>query len=491
MIAWMMYTAVVGILLAGAAAAVDRLARLAGRPTRWIWIAAIVASVALAAVARYRTIGSHTITTYTGGYSSAPYAVSAASSWWTSFQLGFAGVRRVLDAPLITGAAALSRLPASTNAFALGAWLLASAGLTAVLLLVHMRFARAARRWPLGELHGTLVRLSPSTGPVVIGLTRPEIVVPRWLLDRSAGEQGVVLDHEGEHIKAGDAFVLVGACAAVALMPWNAALWYMLRRIRLAVELDCDARVLRRGVSVSIYGTLLIDLAEQALPLRLTAAALADDTSHLHQRIIAMKPQVSRFVWLRGGAAAALGLVGLLAACEAKMPTESDIKQMDAASAERAARQYSIVGAKDSVIYTIDGATVSEQTAKKLSAEKIDAINVEKHPGSTSTIAIHTKGAPVLLNDLVVRRRGDSTELDGVLAKSRLDENQALKLRGANASGIPALVIIDGVRTSEAALGKIVRDNIESVEVLKGKAAAETYGPDADHGVIIVKTKGK
>src|SRR5262249_15687809 len=109
-----------------------------------------------------------------------------------------------------------------------------------VLLLVHARFVQAARRWPLEEIAGRQVRLSPATGPVVVGLARPEIIVPRWFVDRALAEQRVVLDHEAEHIEAGDALVLAGACAAVAMMPWNVALWYMLSRVRLAVELDCD-----------------------------------------------------------------------------------------------------------------------------------------------------------------------------------------------------------------------------------------------------------
>jgi beta-lactamase regulating signal transducer with metallopeptidase domain len=483
MIAWMMYAALVGGLLAGAAAAVDRLARLAGRPTRWIWVGAMLASIALAALEPHRTVGTHAVTISVPGLTPVSQTMVVANPWWVSLRLWFADVRGLLDAPLATVAAALARLPVSAIGLTIGAWVLVSATLAAVLLLVHMRFARAARQWPVAELHGTRVRLSSSTGPVVIGLIRPEIIVPRWLLDRSPAEQRVVLDHESEHISARDAFVLAGACVVVALMPWNAALWYILRRLRLAVELDCDARVLRRGVSVSTYGTLLIDLAEQALPLRLTAAALADDTSHLHQRIVAMKPQVPRFVWLRAGAAVALAFVGLLAACEAKMPTESDIQRMDVASAERAARQLSLIGAKDSVIYTIDGLRVSEQTAKGVSPGLIQAINFEKLGAGASIMAIATKdpnperyGGPRRLCN-----SSDCTSPTGV---------SLLTVRGKQ-SGPAPLLIIDGVRTDQMTFAKLKGENIESVEVIKGRAATEYYGPDAQYGVIVVKTKGK
>ena len=34
---------------------------------------------------------------------------------------------------------------------------------------------------------------------------------------------------------------------AVVLMPWNLPLWWQWRRLRFAIEVDCDARVLASG----------------------------------------------------------------------------------------------------------------------------------------------------------------------------------------------------------------------------------------------------
>jgi beta-lactamase regulating signal transducer with metallopeptidase domain len=489
MIAWMLYMVLVSALVAGAATAIDRVARFAGRPTRWIWALAMLASIALAVVAPLRTSASHAPTVFVAPVSSTTYSVSAADS--LPARVWLADARRLLDVPFVSGAASLTRLPASVNRFALVTWLLATVVLGLLLVLVHAGFVRTARRWPVAEIQGRRVRLSPSTGPVVVGLACPEIIVPRWFLDRAPAEQRVVLDHEAEHIEAGDALMLAGACGAVAVMPWNVALWYMLSRVRLAVELDCDARVLRRGVPASTYGTLLIDLAEQALPLRLTVAALADDPSHLRQRIIAMKREIPRFALLRAGAAATIALVGLLAACEAKLPTESDIKQMDVASAERAARKLSLVGASDSMIYTIDGLTVSEHTAKGVSPESIKAIAFEKIDAGTSILAIETKepnpdkyGGPA--------RRYDSSE---VYAKGFVDStrgpNGRTLIAGAKQGGVAPILIVDGVRTDSATFAKIRRDDIKDVEIIKGNGAVALYGPDADHGAIVVRTKRK
>jgi beta-lactamase regulating signal transducer with metallopeptidase domain len=51
-------------------------------------------------------------------------------------------------------------------------------------------------------------------------------------------------------------------------MPWNAALWYMGRRLRLAIEVDCDHRVMRHGdLDLRSYAELLITIgARRAVP---------------------------------------------------------------------------------------------------------------------------------------------------------------------------------------------------------------------------------
>jgi beta-lactamase regulating signal transducer with metallopeptidase domain len=439
----------------------------------------MLVGIGLAAVAPYRVAESPAVASNASTAAPVTYTVDASASWRSFAERTVATVRELLDVPLASSAGALGRaLPASADRVVIGVWLSMTALLAMIALLVHVRFSRAVRRWPIAEMHGTRVRLSPSTGPVVIGLAQPEIVVPRWMLDRSPSEQRVVLDHEAEHIRARDALVLAGACVAVVVMPWSPAMWYMLSRVRLAVELDCDARVLRGGVGAKAYGTLLIDLAEQALPLRFTAAALADDMSHLHKRIIAMKPQVPRFAFLRGSAAALIGLAGLLAACEAKLPTESDIKQMDAGSAEQRARQLSLVGVRDSVRYLIDGSVASELAAKGLQPEQIDAIDVAKSRDGSgpATISIRTTNGRLMP---FTTRQHDSIEVSG----------RGLILRSQATTAATPMYIVDGVRTDQATFAKLERDKIAAVEVVKGKAAAATYGPDAEHGVIVVTTK--
>ncbi len=108
-----------------------------------------------------------------------------------------------------------------------------------------------------GEVAGVSVTVSDDVGPAVVGIVHPRIVVPRWLLQQDAETQGIVIAHEREHLRAQDIRVLGGALLVAVLLPWNLPVWWQLRRLRFAMEVDCDARVLRGGQSRSTYSAVL------------------------------------------------------------------------------------------------------------------------------------------------------------------------------------------------------------------------------------------
>jgi beta-lactamase regulating signal transducer with metallopeptidase domain len=45
-------------------------------------------------------------------------------------------------------------------------------------------------------------------------------------------------------------------------MPWNLALWWQLRRLCLAIEMDCDNRVVAELGDATAYGELLLRIAQ-------------------------------------------------------------------------------------------------------------------------------------------------------------------------------------------------------------------------------------
>lgn len=439
MIAWVTYTLIVSTCVLIAALAADRVARLARRSTRLVWLAATALILLLPAVAPLRLRSA-----------ARESAVPMAPTSMDVLQTSVASVGR--------------HVPSSAPWYIVALWGLASLAVTASFTITYLRLRHTRRRWPVIELHGQCVRVSPGLGPLVVGLVRPEIILPRWVLGRSAEEQRVIIAHESAHVAASDPLLLAGACAAVALVPWNPALWIILSRLRLAIELDCDARVLRGGISPRTYGSLLVDVAESALPLRFAATALTDDTSHLQQRILNMVPRQSTHRFLRGGTAALFALAALLAACEAKMPTSKDIEALDARGAERGALSLGL--ARDSIaIWTVDGVITAGVDARKIAPESIATVNITKAPIG-SRIAIVTK-------------RGALT--------AQKSESAAGTKRAGTVAAKP-IIFIDGVRSDDAALKALDRSRIVSVNVLKGIAAADQYGAEAASGVILVKT---
>jgi hypothetical protein len=203
-------------------------------------------------------------------------------------------------------------------------WMGMSALAVLVLLGAAAVLERRRRRWRAAEVEGVPVLLSPDTGPAVVGLFRSRIVLPEWVVrEAEPGVRALLMEHEREHLRAGDPRLLALGLAAVALAPWNPAAWYGLRRLRLAIEVDCDARVLARRADVRAYGSLLLEVGRRGTGGRLLAAAFSEPVSFLERRIRIMTSPRVRFPWLRAGGFGAVALALVAVACEAPGPVQT------------------------------------------------------------------------------------------------------------------------------------------------------------------------
>jgi hypothetical protein len=339
------------------------------------------------------------------------------------------------------------------------------------------------------------VRVAPRVGPAVLGVRRPEVVVPAWLLHASPEEQRLVVMHEAEHVRARDPLTLAAGCVAVALMPWNPAAWWMLLRLRGAVEMDCDARVLRRGVERRAYGTLLIEMAGRGPGLFLGVPALAGSPSTLERRIRAMNARLPRFARLRATLLGVLALAALATACESPLPSSAEVEKMDVAAVEARVVQLQPVQAGGEITYYVDGKEVSREQARALSSDQIVQVDVKGPAGAAgNTVTIHTTRGTA--GD--TRAAGNAA---GVSVTTRGPENGApvqITTVGegsgmvvAGADGFKGLLVIDGVVSDASALRTLRRDRIQQVDVIKGAAATSVYDdPRAAHGVIRITTNG-
>jgi bla regulator protein BlaR1 len=475
MILWLIYAMFVGAVTALGGLAAERAARLARIATRWVWVFAFGLAIGLAM--RAPNVDTPLSVPNFGFAPNDPTdAVAPASSGWVRVALWrLHESARWLDVARMVRVQPVSSVGRVADAYVIGAWAALSGLLALAFVIVHARLRYARSRWPLAELHGTVVRLSPRVGPAAIGLFRPEVVVPAWLLARSTAEQRMAVAHESSHNRARDPQLLGAAGIALILFPWNPALWLMMSRLRLAIEVDCDRRVLRGGASPNAYGSLLVAVAEFASPLRPSALALADESSHLKTRILAMDTHRPKFGRTRAALATLIGAIAVLAACEAKEPTAADVDAMTGASAEKTAQQLGLLRASDTdAVYVVDSVRVPREAALRLGSAEIVSVKVRRGSGDKPEVDIATQHAGIRRVPLP---DGETDIMQDLARRSQADSSIAW--------------FLNGVRVDFAAeIRRLDRNSIESVDVLKGDAAEREYGTPPGQKIVAIRTKG-
>jgi len=276
---WMIQTLLSATFITFAAALADRLARRMEWPRRWIWLTAMVLSVALPWASIWVPWG-HPVSSLL-----LKLPLSIKGLLITSAVFGRYVV--YLDA------VSVSLIPPAITKVLIGMqWTFTAAIIltfvVAIALCVrwHLRVSRS--RWLPADLDGVSVLVSPTLGPAVVGLWRPRMIVPAWLLGADAQERRLILQHETQHLLAGDSRLLAIGLLLVAAAPWNILVWRQYTRLRSAVELDCDARVLALGIDLRDYGETLLHVAARAPQVPLLSAALGTTPSGVERRIRAM-----------------------------------------------------------------------------------------------------------------------------------------------------------------------------------------------------------
>jgi beta-lactamase regulating signal transducer with metallopeptidase domain len=314
----MLYASTVALLISVAALALERVTAWRGLPRRGVWAAALVLSLAAPMLvvlmprqARApQAAGPAPSSISSAAPQSAPRAdLHAAGS-------GAAGV--------VTSAPQPQRLawahPPSLERLLVILWATASIALASFYTVVGLRLRRAAQRWRQDRLNDHPVRVTEALGPAVYGLIHPVILIPQWVLDAPGRTRSLVLAHEQEHIAARDPALVLLGLVLIVMTPWNVPLWWQLRRLRFAIEVDCDARVLRRGEEATAYGEVLLTVGERRTAMPVGALALIEPTSQLLQRIRIMTAALPRRGAWASASAVALSLASLAAATQLQAP---------------------------------------------------------------------------------------------------------------------------------------------------------------------------
>lgn len=112
--------------------------------------------------------------------------------------------------------------------------------------------------------------------PAAIGLFRPAIVFPAWLLPQLSSEEiKVVLLHELAHFRRWDDWSNLAQKIAKAVFFFHPAVWWIESRLTLEREMVCDDMVLAQTASPRAYASSLISFAEKLHNVRALSLAQA------------------------------------------------------------------------------------------------------------------------------------------------------------------------------------------------------------------------
>jgi beta-lactamase regulating signal transducer with metallopeptidase domain len=375
----MLWAVVITALLGSAAHILESLLRARRGQGRWAWALAMVGAMAILVASV--VVEDRPPVSATGEVDSTVTAAEALSTWWTSVSAEMPTVLESLDS------------------YVIALWLVASLVMTVGLIGGFLRLDRRARSWPRRRVAGHEVLISSDFGPALVGVLTPRIVIPRALMEQGDAAVALVCRHEAEHREKRDTWLLAGAAFSVAALPWNLALWWHLLRLRAAVELDCDKRVVDGGAAPTRYAGLLLRLGAGGEALPVPIPAFVQSSTLLERRLTMLIHGVRRQGPKSTLLSAAAVVVLSVAACRTTAPTLAPAPSVQAAA-------------------------------------------------------------------------------DPSVRLSEFGE---------------AMIFVDGVqletRDPIAALRGFDRDDIESIEIIKGAAAVNLYGPDAVGGVISIVLK--
>jgi hypothetical protein len=303
MVAWMMYVVLVTLALSAAALVAERATTVRRAATRWVWTATLAGSLVLPMV-----IASASIR-LPDAFRSSTASTAIILRDMTSIPMP----SLLLD----LGGARPYASSARIDTLMRDIWVTASGLISLALLLSSVLLHRRKRGWSEGYVCGERVLVAPDAGPAIVGLIRSGIVVPTWLLQASDEQQQCAIAHERSHLDARDPQLVALALGLLTLMPWNPMLWWQFRRLRRAIEVDCDARVLRGGHDLGAYCETLIQVGQRQSNRIGVVPAMSDSASFLELRIRRMLRKPKK--WARASAAALVGVSLGMAAFAAQM----------------------------------------------------------------------------------------------------------------------------------------------------------------------------
>lgn len=517
-IAWIGYCLLTSALLGLAAFAAERALGHYRKPVRGVWVAALAGTLLLPIVA-------YVLPAVVASLSPVPQGIpiSVASLSGLMAEGAGAGEAAGFDwGAFLSAAGTLAAWLWGVSVLALGGYLVGS----------YRGLKREMEGWTPGKVLDAPVMMSRNRGPAVVGIRRGVIVMPTWIADLEEELLRLVFLHEREHQRAGDqrwfAFGLVSAIA----MPWNPIVWWQLHRLRLAIEYDCDGRVLERGVSRRDYAEALLAVGSRVSEAPFAAAAFTERKPAVERRLRRMTEPLRRLRGPRAAFAAGLGTLALILACGSPPPTASEAEanatytiaeRLPAGRLERTDRPAFIpydtpptlanredvrvalerwyprnlrdagVGGRVELWLHVDerGEVASRQVKTGSGNPQLDAAAMEVAETMRFTPARNRdQPTDVWVSQWVTFQGTAATSQPLLREESGSEFGRVKRAEPELAEQGRPLFVVDGViQGPDVRLRDLGPLDIDHIEIIKGEAARTLYGDRARDGVVQITTK--
>jgi bla regulator protein BlaR1 len=450
MLAWVAYLLLVSATLSVAGFALERSLRAHGLTIRWIWLCVLCASlvlpVVLSAAARALPAG--------GAASRPPSAVTSTAA-----------------APAVSASRTLQFPAASRGSVApdldplIAALWLASSAATALVVLAGCEYGRRRRRaWRRISVAGTPLLVARDAGPATVGLLRPQIVVPEWLLRAAPETLQLVIAHERSHVEARDPRLLALGFAIAVLMPWNVLVWWQVHRLRLAIEVDCDRRVLRGGHDARRYARALVEIGTRRPVFIGGLAASPGSASCIERRILLMNTPAIHGLRARTAAGALLSLAAAAAVLLISPPAiPAAVAAITGSAAEPAALERYVGSYEFSTVTVLEIALANGQLTARFAggpAEPLTQTSGQQFRlGKAGCCSPDSDAYVRFANDAAGRVIGAVFQQNGIATIApRIDAQRVRAIDGAISARLHSQAAAPG---SEAALRELI-DGIAS-----------------------------
>lgn len=379
---FMVYGVAVTALLVVVSHLAEKCLTTFGRPTRAVWVACLSLAVYLLAIGM---LGRRVPSIETGSSRSGALLVATDA----------APMRVGPPSPSVsTRLEFLSIALRRSDAALMWLWATGSVASFAGIVLLVIQARRMVKRAKPTVLAGAPVLVTHDVGPALAGIVKYDIVVPPWVLDLPAEQQSLIVAHERQHADAFDPLPVWITALAIVAFPWNISLWYLMRRLRTSIEVDCDHRVLARSFSAHAYASLLVDVGARVSSRPLFAAALSESASQLQRRIRAMSSGRPPLARTRAVVSAVAAFLVLGAAFRAPRPVES------------------VLGRSQNARPTTTDGRVVLSAKKNIAEVSVESRSVESRERTQVYVLIYTtKSARIAVGQLSAKLTSDTLQL--------------------------------------------------------------------------------